>query len=118
MIRPVVFRPQFEKHAGVVCSGVMVHVTNPAMFRPVSTYLRLITLAHHQAPADFAFRTEPYEFEADVPAFDLLTGSGVARAAITEGASAEDVADLVAPVGPEWSEAVLAMDPRMLAARA
>jgi len=114
----VIFRPQFDKYAGAVCSGVMVHVTNPAMFRPVSTYLRLITLAHHQAPAEFAFRTEPYEFEQDIPAFDLLTGSVAARTAIADGASAEDVADLVAPVGPEWAEAVLAMEPRLVTARA
>jgi uncharacterized protein YbbC (DUF1343 family) len=118
MIRPVVFQPQFEKHAGAVCSGVMVHVTNPAMFKPVSTYLRLITLAHHQAPSEFAFRTEPYEFENDIPAFDLLTGSDAARAAIGEGAPAEDVADLVAPVGPEWAEALPAMESRTVAARA
>ena len=118
MIRPVVFRPQVEKHAGKICSGVMLHVTNPALFRPVSTYLRLITLAQHQAPDHFEFRTDPYEFEEDIPAFDLLTGSDAARTAMTQSASAEEVADLVAPVGPDWAETVLATEQRMETVRA
>jgi uncharacterized protein YbbC (DUF1343 family) len=52
----------------------MLHVTNPTTFRPVTTYLTLIALAKAQAPEDFAFRTEAYEFETTRPAFDLLTG--------------------------------------------
>ncbi len=60
-IRPVSFRPSFEKHAGTICQGVMVHVTNPRLFRPVATYLTLITLAHRMAPAACASRLSPYE---------------------------------------------------------
>ena len=114
LVRPASFRPSFEKHAGEVCHGVMLHVTNPALFRPVSTYLRLIALARAQAPDDFAFRTEPYEFEADKPAFDLLTGSSQAREALLEGAGPEQVAELVVGVGSEWRETVLEAEERVL----
>jgi uncharacterized protein YbbC (DUF1343 family) len=68
MVRPVTFRPMFEKHAGQRCNGVMLHVTTPTLFRPVATYLTLITLARAQAPEAFAFRTTPYEFESAIPA--------------------------------------------------
>jgi uncharacterized protein YbbC (DUF1343 family) len=117
LIRPATFRPTFDKHAGDRCEGVMIHVTNPALFRPVATYLRLVCLAHRQAQ-EFAFRTEPYEFEAEIPAFDLLTGSSAARTAINEGASVEDVVALVAPVDPAWKDVVTSAEDRLERARA
>ena len=96
----------------------MLHVTNPQLFRPVATYLRLIALARAQAPEAFAFRHSPYEFETEVPAFDLLTGSGGARAAIEAGASPEDVVSLVAPVDPSFTEGVWAAEARLARAGA
>jgi uncharacterized protein YbbC (DUF1343 family) len=118
MVRPATFRPTFEKHAGKWCHGVMLHVTNAELFRPVATYLALITLARAQAPEAFEFRTAPYEFETTVPAFDLLTGNERARAAISNGASPEDVTRLVAPVDPSFVEQVLAAEARLERARA
>ncbi|MEO8902731.1 MAG: DUF1343 domain-containing protein, partial [Polyangiaceae bacterium] len=117
-VRSVAFRPTFEKHAGQTCRGVMLHVTNPQLFRPVATYLRLIALARAQAPEAFAFRNTPYEFETDVPAFDLLTGSGAARAALEAGATPEEVVSLVAPVDPSLAQAVLAAEARLERAQA
>ena len=117
-VRPVSFRPWFEKHEGHVCHGVMLHVTNPLLFRPVATYLSLISHAHAQAPEHFRFRTEPYEFETTIPAFDLLTGSDAARSAITEGRPASEVVELVAPVDGAWREVVKAAELRLERARA
>jgi uncharacterized protein YbbC (DUF1343 family) len=113
MVRPVSFKPTFEKHAGQRCSGVMLHLTTPSLFRPVATYLTLITLARAQAPEAFEFRTTPYEFESTIPAFDLLTGSSEARSAIAAGASAEDVVATTAPVDPALREAVAAAEARV-----
>jgi uncharacterized protein YbbC (DUF1343 family) len=118
LIRPVRFRPTWEKHAGAVCSGVFVQVTEAALFRPVSAYLALITLARRQAPEAFAFRTDAYEFEREIPAFDLLTGSSAARTAILDGASADEVTALVAPVDPMWRDVVAAAEQRLLRAAA
>ncbi|HEX4335080.1 MAG TPA: DUF1343 domain-containing protein [Polyangiaceae bacterium] len=106
LVRPASFRPTFEKFAGQVCRGVMLHVTDPATFRPVTTYLTLLALARAQAPDDFALRTTPYEFEATIPAFDLLTGSPAAREALMSGASANALIDLVTPVPSLWAEIV------------
>ena len=97
-IRPVTFLPTFQKHAGVRCGGVQVHVTDPARFRPYATYLALIALARTQDPARFAFRTDAYEFRDDVPAFDLLTGSPEARERILRGDRPADVAEAIASV--------------------
>jgi uncharacterized protein YbbC (DUF1343 family) len=118
MVRPAAFRPTFEKHAGVVCHGVMLHVTNPSTFRPVTTYLTLLALAHRQSPDSFRFRTEPYEYETEKPAFDLLTGSDAARSAIVDGASPSSVCDLVAPVPSEWQDRVREAEARLESASA
>jgi len=77
--RASTFSPTFQKHAGRICGGVQIHVTDRRVFRPLAMYLGLIVLARRQNPTAFAFRTEAYEFRTDVPAFDLLTGSSEAR---------------------------------------
>ena len=117
-VRAAKFRPSFEKHAGEVCSGVFIQVTDAALFRPVTAYLSLLALARAQAPDHFRFRTEPYEFERDTPAFDLLTGSAAARTAIEEGASPHDVAAAVAPVDPAWQNTVAEAEARLDRAQA
>lgn len=113
-VRPVSFRPTFEKHAGQLCHGVMIHITNAHLFRPLATYLSLITIARGLTGDAFSFRNSPYEFETDRPAFDLLTGSDRARQAILEGATPEDVVRLVAPVDSSWREVVAMAEARLV----
>jgi uncharacterized protein YbbC (DUF1343 family) len=113
LVRPATFRPTFEKHAGAVCRGVMLHVTDPASFRPVTTYLTLLALARAQAPDAFEFRTSPYEFETTIPAFDLLTGSTAAREALAGGATANALIDIVVPVPAEWRDVVREAEARV-----
>jgi uncharacterized protein YbbC (DUF1343 family) len=113
LVRPVTFRPMFEKHAGQRCHGVMLHVTSPELFRPVETYLTLIALARAQAPDHFEFRSSPYEFETAIPAFDLLTGSARAREALLAGASPAELAELVLPVDPSYRELVTEAEARL-----
>jgi uncharacterized protein YbbC (DUF1343 family) len=118
VVRPVEFRPWMSKHRGELCRGVMLHVTNSSLFRPVATYLRLIALVRQQAPDQFSFRTEPYEFESDRLAFDLLVGSSAAREALEAGASPEEVVSLAAPVDESWVAIVEGAESELLRASA
>ena len=111
-VRPTSFRPTFDKFKGEVCSGVTLQVTDPSMFRPVSTYVALVSLAHAQAPEQFKFSSETYEFESTRAAFDLLTGSAAAREAILNGARPNDVIELVTPVEPRWKDIVIEAEQR------
>jgi uncharacterized protein YbbC (DUF1343 family) len=77
---------------------VQVHVTNPAIFRPVATYAALVALARSQDPERFAFRTEKYEFRDDVPAFDLLTGDSEARERISSDAAPRQIVEALSTV--------------------
>ncbi len=76
------FRPEFGKWAGTVCGGVEWHVLDRPAMRPLATGVTLLEEARALAPERFAWRREPYEFVADVPAIDLLTGSPAARAVV------------------------------------
>lgn len=84
-LRPVELTPTFQKHAGRSCSGVQVHVTDPWVFRPYETYLRMLAAALPQLPARERWRTEAYEFVTDRPAIDLLTGGPEFRIAVDQG---------------------------------
>jgi uncharacterized protein YbbC (DUF1343 family) len=99
LARPVTFVPTFHKHAKHACGGVQIHVTDTQTFRPVRAYALLIALAHRQDPTRFQFRTERYEFVDDIPAFDLLAGSGRGREALLAGSLPEDVAGEIAETG-------------------
>ena len=81
---PTHFRPMFDKHAGATCGGAQTRVTDPAAFRSFETGLSIIETAHGMAPADFRWRSEPYEFDPR-PAIDLLTGSERFRKTIDAG---------------------------------
>jgi uncharacterized protein YbbC (DUF1343 family) len=90
-LRPVELTPTFQKHAGMSCSGVQVHVTDPWVFRPYEAYLRMLAAVLPQLPAKERWRTEAYEFVSDRPAIDLLTGGPEFRAAVDRGASIDAV---------------------------
>ncbi len=83
--RPVAFLPTFHKHAGRVCQGVQVHVTDRRRFKPVLSYLALIAEARRQAPRSFRWKRPPYEFVRDKLPIDLLCGGPAIRQALERG---------------------------------
>jgi uncharacterized protein YbbC (DUF1343 family) len=90
-LRSLEFTPTFHKHAGFRCSGVQVHVTDPWVFRPYETYLRMLAVALSSYPSEGRWRTETYEFVSDRPAIDLLTGGPEFRLAVEAGASLDEM---------------------------
>jgi uncharacterized protein YbbC (DUF1343 family) len=101
--RPLTFQATFHKHAGRICGGVQIHPTDPAIFRPYATYLALTAFAKRAAPEQFRFRTERYEYVDDIPAFDLLTGSSLAREAIEAERPLSEWLDAVSEPEPGWA---------------
>jgi len=89
LFRPASFRPMFQKHAGSACAGVQVIVTDSERFKPVATYLMLISEARSQNVDAFAWRTAPYEFEERRLAIDLLLGRSDLRPLLEGGATLE-----------------------------
>jgi uncharacterized protein YbbC (DUF1343 family) len=80
--RPACFRPTFQKHAGSLCGGVQVHVTDRHVFPAFLAYQLLIRNARAQAPGRFAWRKPPYEYERVKLPFDILCGTDRVRRTI------------------------------------
>jgi uncharacterized protein YbbC (DUF1343 family) len=77
----------FQKYAGSACHGAQVIVREASRFRPFATYLVLMREALRLAPEAFAWRHEPYEFETERLAIDLLLGRDELRPMLERGAS-------------------------------
>lgn len=91
VFRPCVIEPAFHKFRGQRCGALQLHVSDRNAFEPYRTGLAVLVAVRKLWPESFAWREEPYEFRADVPAIDLLTGRTAVRQAIDEGAALEDV---------------------------
>ena len=91
VFRPCVIEPAFHKFRGQRCGALQLHVSDRNAFEPYRTGLAVLVAARKLWPESFAWREEPYEFRADVPAIDLLTGRAAVRQAIDRGADLEDV---------------------------
>jgi uncharacterized protein YbbC (DUF1343 family) len=71
--RPLSFAPTFQKHAGIHCGGVQLHVVDRVAFRPFVTGVAIIGCLRSVGEA-FGWRDQPYEFVTEQPAIDLLAG--------------------------------------------
>lgn len=89
--RPAAFIPGFQKHTGTPCQGVEVHLTNRRRLNALLLGLVTIEAAFRENREMFAWRAEPYEFIADVPAIDLLTGSAQFREVLEGGGEVRDL---------------------------
>ena len=86
---PTYFRPQFQKHQGETCGGVELVVQDETKVRGYRLGLEILCALKSVAPQLFRWREAPYEFVADRPAIDLLTGSDVFRRALDGDPSAD-----------------------------
>jgi uncharacterized protein YbbC (DUF1343 family) len=85
------FRPMFQKHAGRACGGVQVLVTDAETFRPFETFLAVIAAARRLDAEAFDWRREPYEFETERLAIDLLLGRADLRSLLQQGAGPDEM---------------------------
>jgi uncharacterized protein YbbC (DUF1343 family) len=100
-LRPILFRPAFQKWAGETCEGFQIHVADRTVVRPYRLGLALIWAIARLHPGDFCWRDQPYEFVSDIPAIDLLCGTAAVREAIEAGAGyPELVAAAIEGSGP------------------
>jgi len=97
--RPHYFLPTFQKHAGKVCGGAELHVTNRSGFEPYRTGLWIVKVVRDMNPEKFDWRRETYEFVSDRLAIDLLAGSARYRELVESGGNIDDwVADWDEPL--------------------
>ena len=91
-LRPVSFKPMFQKHGGDRCGGLQLHVLEGAKVRSLRSSWALLRACRQLWGEAMAWRTERYEFVDDKPAIDLLAGGAWLREMIDAGASVEEMA--------------------------
>ena len=89
--RPCHFEPTFQKHAGALCGGAQLHVTDPDAFEPVRTALEIIVAARLLARHDFAWLDPPYEYEETLAPIDILWGGPGLREGVDADATADEI---------------------------
>ncbi len=75
VFRPLSFQPTFQKHAGALCGGAQIHVTDREKFRPFKTAVAILKAIHNTYPRDFAWKQPPYEYEEVKLPIDILAGT-------------------------------------------
>lgn len=109
VVRPVSFTPAEGKYTGQKCYGVMLHATDPTVFKPVWLGWLLIRLIKKHHPAFFTWAPYPtYVNHSGVRHLDLLTGLKEAAslvAGLTENSN-EDIDRYTDP--GDWRDKVSA----------
>ena len=75
--REVEFVPTFQKHAGVTCGGVQMHVFDRTAFEPLRAGIDVIQTARELWPGEFAWKQPPYEYETEKLPIEVLLGGPV-----------------------------------------
>lgn len=75
IFRPLQFLPTFQKHAGKLCGGAQIHVTDRERFKPFKTAAAILKTVHDLYPNKFRWNKPPYEYEKTLLPIDILAGT-------------------------------------------
>ena len=101
VLRECWFEPTFHKHAGQLCSGLQIHVEDPAhydhtAFRPWRLMALAFKALRRLRPDYPLWRDFPYEYEHDRLAIDLINGGPLLREWVDDPAAAPGDLDAAA----------------------
>ena len=75
IFRSLHFLPTFQKHAGQICGGAQIHVTERNRFKPFKTVAAILKSIRELYPKDFSWNKPPYEYEEKLLPIDILAGT-------------------------------------------
>ena len=90
-LRPIYFLPMFQKHMGVGCGGVQIHVANREHFAPWKVGQYLCKFLYHHLESNFSWKSPPYEYEYEKLPIDLINGTDKIRNWIEKNGSMEEL---------------------------
>ena len=91
--RSCAFQPTFQKHGGVTCGGVQIHVIDRDVFEPVFAGVAMVRLIHDLYPNEFRWKEPPYEYVFDKNPFDVIAGTATIREAFEQGVELDAIAE-------------------------
>ena len=89
--RSCAFQPTFQKHAGVTCGGVQIHVTDRDSFEPWFAGIAMVKLIYDMYRDEFRWKVPPYEYVYDKNPFDVISGTAKIREAFEKGTPLEEI---------------------------
>jgi uncharacterized protein YbbC (DUF1343 family) len=104
-LRPCYFQPTFHKHAGQLCGGLQVHVTDRKAFKSVLTGVACLQAIYQLWPDQFAWKQPPYEYVFDKLPFDVIAGTSRVREQIVAGTP-------LAEIEAGWADGIRAFEER------
>jgi len=78
-IREYTFRPTFNKWQNELCHGFMIHILDPAAYRPFYTSLAILKVVMELHPDSFEWKSPPYEYEQKKMPIDIIMGDSSIR---------------------------------------
>ena len=110
-LRECWFTPTFHKHAGALCSALMIHAEgrfyDHHAFRPWRLQALAFKAIRRLYPDSPLWRDFPYEYEFNRLAIDVINGGPVLREWVDDaGAVAGDLEAVAGPDEAAWAEAV------------
>ncbi|MDZ7698301.1 MAG: DUF1343 domain-containing protein [Deltaproteobacteria bacterium] len=86
------FRPTFNKWAGELCHGFMLHILDPG-YQPYWTSLTLLKAILDTHSSDFRWSGPPYEYEYQKKPIDMILGDPILRKNLEAGESLSGLRD-------------------------
>jgi len=110
-LRSCWFEPTFHKHSGHLCTGIQIHVDDPAYdhaaFRPWRLQALAFKALRVLRPDYPLWRDFPYEYEVGRLAIDVINGSPLLREWVDDPAATPADLDAIAlPDEREWQRQV------------
>lgn len=93
IFRPLYFQPTFQKHAGKLCGGCQIHVTDREVLRPFQLAAAILRAVRELYPGSFTWKSPPYEYEDRLMPIDILSGSDSLRKDIEAGISLDKMSN-------------------------
>jgi uncharacterized protein YbbC (DUF1343 family) len=84
VLRPLYFKPTFDKHANIECGGFQIHVTDRHRFAPWKTGMLLLGMLFKFHWELIEWRDPPFEYNDTQLPIDLLNGSSKPRQWVEE----------------------------------
>ncbi len=81
-VRPIRFRPVFDKWKNQSCGGLQIHIVDPEQVRSVAVTLAMLQTARELSPNEFEWLPPPYEYETEKLPIDILAGTPSLREAV------------------------------------
>lgn len=104
ILRPLVFLPTFQKHAGKPCGGFQIHVTDRKSFEPWRLCQYLLREMYHELGSDFKWKEPPYEYEFHKVPVDLINGTDELRLWVEKRGSEEEYQTIMQKGQQEFQE--------------